>query len=200
MEELWRDIKGFEGHYMVSNFGRVKSLPRSGRDSYGRLVRYKGKILKPSKNSNGYYRVELKREDTKSRFFVHRLVATHFVENPDPVRFAVVNHLDFNPCNNHASNLEWTTHKENMRYSLTAGRFDRTDEWKAKLRTYNESHGRPIIGTNASTGEAVYFKCLNDCAAAGFHPSCVCNCCQGKRGKHKGFVWRYADEQGIQGV
>ena len=192
MEELWRDIKGFEGHYMISNFGRVKSLPRSRIDSFGRLVRYKGKILKPSQNSSGYYRVELKRKDAQERFFIHRLVAYHFVENPDPVNFTVVNHLDFNPHNNNATNLEWTTIRGNMLYSIEAGRLRKTDAFKAKMRVYNEAHGRSIIGTNISTGETIYFKCLNDCRAAGFQPSCVCDCCKGKRGRHKGFIWRYA--------
>jgi hypothetical protein len=90
-------------------------------------------------------------------------------------------------------NLEWTTQKGNMHHSIHAGRFDRTASWLGHLRVYNEENGRSVVGTNVITGHEVIFKCLNDCRDAGFQPSCVCNCCQGKRKSHKGYTWRYAN-------
>ena len=98
MEE-WRDIKGFEGKYMVSNLGRVKSLNyrRTGKE----------KILKayPNKDDYGYLKVSLYK-DGKVRYpLVHVLVATAFLENPD--NLPEVNHKDENSKNNCAENLEY---------------------------------------------------------------------------------------------
>ena len=196
MTEVWRDVIGYEGHYQISNLGRIKSLGRRCADSRGRLVWHDGKILKQTPNSQGYYRISLRLNGKSEYAFIHRLVALHFVENPNPVAFTIVNHIDFNPHNNCYTNLEWTTLRGNSQHSLKAGRLNRTEEWKGNLRRYNESHGRSVIGRNLATGQTIVFKCLNDCKKAGFQPSCVCYCCKGKRGisQHKGYEWRYADE------
>lgn len=100
MKEIWKDIKGYEGEYMVSNFGRILSL-------LGKSPR----ILKPRYNRLGYARVSLHAKNDKS---IHRLVAEAFLGNPD--NLPEVNHLDENPSNNIVTNLEWCTHKDNVNY------------------------------------------------------------------------------------
>lgn len=190
--EIWKDIRGYEGIYVVSNHGRVASLNRVQKDKNGNDKRYKGKMLLPQPNSSGYLRVHLKRDGVMKYYFVHRLVALHFVENPNISENTIVNHLDSNYMNNAASNLEWTTYKGNMEHAKVRGRLSRTTEWLQHLRESNEKNGRSVIGTNIETDETVYFVCLNDSRAAGFDPACVCDCCQGKRNKHKGYTWRYA--------
>ncbi len=192
MEE-WKDIRGYEGLYVISNHGRVSSLNRISIDKNGRMVSYKGKMLLPQPNSSGYLRVQLKHNGTTQYYFVHRLVALHFVENPYPDCYAVVNHLDSNHLNNKADNLEWTTHYGNNHHAIKNGRMKRTKEWLQHLRESNEKNGRAVIATNIVTGEVLHFVCLNDCKTAGFQPSCVCNCCQGIRKSHKGYTWRYAE-------
>lgn len=178
MKEIWVPIKNYEDKYEVSNLGNIRSK--------------KGNLLKAKPNSKGYLRVCIDR-NTKKYVFVHRLVAKAFVVNKNPGVFTVVNHIDFNPLNNNASNLEWTTQKENMRYSLRRGRFNRSEKWLKNLRKSNEKNGRSVIGINQSTGEIIKFICLNDCKRYGFDASCVCECCKGRRKTHKGYLWRYAE-------
>lgn len=188
--EIWKDIRGYEEVYVVSNHGRVASLNRIQKDKNGKEVRHKGKILLPHSNSRGYLRVQLKHKGTKKVFFVHRLVAMHFVDNPAPEKYSIVNHIDSNYLNNRADNLEWTTYRGNVLHAIANGRMKRTQEWMNHLRESNEKKGKTIVGTNIDTGEVIRFVCLNDCKVAGFQPSCVCNCCQGKRKSHKGYIWR----------
>ena len=191
--EIWKDIRGYEGIYVVSNLGRVASLNRIQKDKNGREVRYKGKILLPHPNSTGYLRVQLKKNGTLEAYFVHRLVALHFVDNPSPESYSIVHHIDSDHLNNQADNLEWTTIYGNNYHAIESGRMKRTQEWLKHLRESKEKEGKTVIGTNIVTGEIVRFVCLNDCKTAGFQPSCVCNCCQGIRKSHKGYTWRYED-------
>lgn len=192
--EIWKDVKGYEELYVVSNQGRIASLTRTQKDKNGREVKYKGKMLLPQPNLNGYLRVQLNKNGKWERFFVHRLVALHFVENPKPNCYSIVHHIDSDHLNNVASNLEWTTIDGNNKYANKDGRMIRTKKWLKNLRESQEKQGKTVIGTNLVTGDVIRFVCLNDCKSAGFQPSCVCNCCQGTRKSHKGYTWRYEDE------
>ena len=96
MIEEWRDIRGYEGLYQVSNLGRVKSIPRE---------KTKGGILKPLKDTTGYLSVNLYKNGKIKRCKIHRLVANNFLE---------VNHKDGNKLNNNLSNLEYVTRSQNI--------------------------------------------------------------------------------------
>lgn len=113
MNEVWKDIVGYEGRYQVSNIGRIKSL-QEWNVNKGKF-RYRERIMSPTDNGNGYLIVSLKNGNKRKNYYVHRLVATAFVSNPRNVNY--INHLDYNKTNNVFSNLEWTTQKENIRYS-----------------------------------------------------------------------------------
>jgi hypothetical protein len=103
--EQWKDINGYDGLYLISNFGRVKSLKGCNE-----------RILKLSLNKNGYPIVYLSKDCAKKTLYVHRLVAQSFLEvNSDKL---FVNHIDTNKTNNHASNLEWVTPKENTEHAV----------------------------------------------------------------------------------
>ena len=111
MTEIWKDIKGYEGFYQVSNLGRVKRLRRSFKCSttYGGTSTLKELILKPRYDSkvaglnHGYFRVFLKGKN----FCVHRLVAEAFI--PNPLNKPFVDHIDTNIENNVVTNLRWVT-------------------------------------------------------------------------------------------
>lgn len=191
-KEIWESIKGYEGIYEVSNLGRVKSLDRDLKYSNGIIHKCKGRIIKAHLNSQGYERVSLKKDGIENRFFVHRLVAIHFVLNPDPSNYDIVNHIDCNPKNNIASNLEWTTIKGNNQYAIKLGRMDRNTKWLNNLHKSQAKFYKAIRAYDIQTGQTIkFYKALNDCKKDGFSPSCVCNCCKGKRKSHKGVGWEY---------
>lgn len=127
MEEIWKDVVGYEGYYQVSNLGRVRSLDRI--TSNGRKI--KGKILSTKVNTPPYYpRVSLSVNGKMKLVQVHRLVAQAFVYNPDPEHKTQVGHKDESRTNNRADNLEWVTPKENSNMPLHRKRVSKANEGK----------------------------------------------------------------------
>ena len=127
MEEIWKDVVGYEGYYQVSNLGRVRSLDRIA--SNGRKI--KGKILSTKVNTPPYYpRVSLSVNGKMKLVQVHRLVAQAFVYNPDPEHKTQVGHKDESRTNNRADNLEWVTPKENSNMPLHRERVSKANEAK----------------------------------------------------------------------
>jgi hypothetical protein len=121
--ELWVDVIGYEGYYMISNMGRVKTLRReitdfrNGKNST-RIRREK--IMTPvNQKSHPYFSIQLKINKKFKGFMIHRLVAIHFI--PNPVNKPEVNHIDGNQKNNHFLNLEWVTGKENCQHAWRIG-------------------------------------------------------------------------------
>lgn len=105
MKEIWKNILGFEGVYLISNFGRVKRiLQKSGTQS--------NRILKDYDNGKGYRYITLRKDNTPSNHYVHILVAIAFLENP--LNKSSVNHINGIKSDNVITNLEWVTNKENM--------------------------------------------------------------------------------------
>ena len=107
-KEIWKDIKGYEGLYQISNLGRVKSFPRAGTRTK------KERILKTRFSYNGYERISLSKEDIDKAYFIHRLVAQAFISNP--YNYKEINHKDENSRNNKVSNLEWCDRSYNINY------------------------------------------------------------------------------------
>lgn len=117
--EIWKDIKGLEGSYQVSNLGRVKSLARVIKRSDNKIQTFKERILKVLPDNNGYSRVSLPINGKQTKVRIHRLVAKAFIDNPD--NRLQVNHIDGNKSNNHITNLEWCTTKENVIHAYKIG-------------------------------------------------------------------------------
>lgn len=114
MEE-WKDIKGYEDKYQVSNYGRIKSLWMWTGDKYIK----REKILSNILSGNGYFYVALSKDGSVKRFKVNRLVAEAFIDNP--YNFPITNHKDGDKQNNKVSNLEWCSHSENLRHAYKMG-------------------------------------------------------------------------------
>lgn len=110
--EEWKDIKGFEGIYQISSYGRVRSLSRL--ISYGNYVRkYRGKILSPYKTVYGYLQVPLRNVKRGSyKAPIHQLVAQAFI--PNPQHFTEIHHKDYDKTNNHVENLMWCSRQFNQ--------------------------------------------------------------------------------------
>lgn len=110
--EVWKDIKDYEGHYQISSLGRVKSMARTRPTHSGMFAQISERILKEKTNKHGYKVLHLRWEDKQCWPSVHRLVASAFIQNDD--NKPTVNHKDCNKTNNKVSNLEWSTHSEQM--------------------------------------------------------------------------------------
>lgn len=119
INEIWKDIAGYEGLYQVSNLGKVKSLPRklwNGRASY--LTNEK--VLKTIKDKNGYENVALYKNKKAKVCKVHRLVAIAFIPNPE--NKPEVDHINTITNDNMVENLRWVTRSENMQNPITRER------------------------------------------------------------------------------
>lgn len=103
----WKDITGWEDKYEVSSLGEVRN-------------KLTNRCISGDINNSGYYRVCLYSKEKRERFFRHRLVATHFIQNTDKLK-KFVNHIDGNKSNNHVSNLEWVSQSENERHAFRTG-------------------------------------------------------------------------------
>ena len=117
MLEIWRDIKGTNGYYQVSSWGRVKSVDRCIIGSDGRQIMRKGKLLSPYITKKGYLKVALclNNNGENTKFRIHRLVAEAFI--PNPQNLPEVNHIDGNKINNSVTNLEWCTGEYNREHA-----------------------------------------------------------------------------------
>lgn len=111
MEEIWKDIKGYEGYYQISSLGRVKSLKRMvGKRKCKELIK------SPSITNKGYYKLPLCKCGETKYYHIHRLVAEAFIDNE--YNKPTVDHLDRNKLNNCVSNLRWATYQEQIKNRL----------------------------------------------------------------------------------
>ena len=118
MQELWRDVKGYQGCYQVSNYGRVKSTAQHN-------WLHKQIIRKPK--TRRYAELPLASNGKTKWVLVHRLVAQAFI--PNPQNKPEVNHKDGNKLNNNVDNLQWCTKSENELHSLYTLGFYKSDKF-----------------------------------------------------------------------
>lgn len=166
--EIWKDVKGYEGFYQISNLGNVRRLKVWDVNKKG----YRERVRKLSPTSNGkggYLIVGLMKGGRRKNHYVHRMVAEAFIENPN--NYPQVNHIDYDRKNNNAKNLEWCTSRQNTIHSIEHMRKPRPAAplgvAKERYICYRKSTGeyRVIIhlkeyGTRKSLEDAV--KLRND--------------------------------------
>lgn len=184
MEEIWKNIKGYEGLYQVSNLGRVKSLDRYMNNKHGTKTLKKGRILINSLvKRTGYLRVSLSKNGKFISKSIHQLVATAFIPNPN--YYDQINHKDENKANNCINNLEWCDSKYNNNYGNHSLKISltRKKNQKGSKKVYQYDLDNNFIKVWDSTREVARIFNINNCA--------ISRCCRGKQKTSCGFVWKY---------
>ena len=156
----WRPVKGYEGYYEVSEYGDVRSLDRMvsmTRDGKERSRFAKGRDIKHNENVWGYVDVVLSKDGKSRHYFVHRVVAEAFLDNPN--EYQIVNHKDGNKKNNYIGNLEWCNNSYNAKHSFDC--LGRTEE---AHRNSNKYTFKPTCAKNIKTGEILEFDSIRSCA------------------------------------
>ena len=182
--EIWKPISGYEGFYEVSNLGRIRSLERIVECSDGRKRKIKDRTLKGSSYSGGYSGVTLHKDGCAKFVNIHRIVAEAFV--PNPLEKEEVNHKDENPSNNHASNLEWVTHKENLNFGT------RTERARKAIV---EAQGRAVRQLSRDGELVAEYESLSAAGnATGTHVANITKCAKGVYKTAGGYIWKYKNE------
>ena len=179
MNEIWKDIKDYEGLYQISSLGRVHSLDRFVPRKTGTTQRVHGRILKLTEDKDGYLQVGLYKNNKMKKMKVHRLVAKAFIPNPD--RLPEINHINEIKDDNRVNNLEWCTRKENINHGTRSERV-------AKIKR------KPVVSICLKTGKKTAFKSLREASEFGFHPSAIRKVCIGEQETHKGYSWEFVKE------
>jgi hypothetical protein len=183
MNEIWKDIEGYDGAYQVSNMGRVKSVARvtTRLCQYGiREYRIPERIMRTRFGTSGYLCVNLHHEGKQVTEMIHRLVALHFCKGyADGM---TVNHIDEVKTNNRADNLEWLTQKENNNHGTGIAR--------------RKKHPKAVVQMSLSGEVLQTFPSLKAAAkAVGQNPTHLGHCCNGERPTAAGFKWKFIQTQ-----
>lgn len=195
--ETWKDIKGYEGLYQVSNLGRIKSLEREiFHPLTNTYVLHPEQILKISKGKRDrYYLVGLHQNGKLKTFSVHRLVAIAFIPNPD--NKPQIDHIDGNKINNVVENLRWCTAKENCNNPLRIKKFlgrnnhyfgkKHSDAIRQKMRIAQQSKVKNV--KNISTNQI--YPCVREAAeSVGVCKSAIKQAIY-RHGTCAGYYWAY---------
>lgn len=177
--EEWRDVVGYEGSYMVSNLGRVKSLDRYVMNNGTKILRH-SKIISQYDNGRGYKIVNLNLNNQSKKKYVHRLVYESFIGNiPDGFE---INHIDKDKSHNSLDNIEICTHKENMEYS--------------KDDIFEANHRACYLYDKEGCFVKEYLSIIEAAKDNGIKPSVIVNSCtrHNKYGCEKHFRYFKADK------
>ena len=163
-----RDIKGFNGKYLIDEDGNIYS-------------KYTNKFISQRENQKGYKIVDLYINNKRKQLLVHRLVAETFI--PNLHNYPCVNHKDENVRNNNVDNLEWCTYKYNLEYSKIIEKANNSTKKKVARIDKNTLK---IINIFDSTIDAQ--------KRTGIHNGNICECCKGKRKTAGGYIWKRIEQ------
>lgn len=177
MEEMWKDIPGYEGVYRISNLGRVLSLSREVHQKRNGQIEIrisKSRYLKFGSDGDGYLQIKLFKNGVYKTRKIHRLVAEAFIQNPN--NLPEVNHKDENKQNNRSDNLEWSDRDYNIHYGT----------WVERSRNH-----RPVAQYSL---DGVFIKQFNSIREAsretGVYASNIGKCASGRT--YKGYYLKSA--------
>ena len=173
--EIWKDIKGYEGLYQVSNLGNVKSLSRYHHK--------KEQILKPNLKNDGYYETTLLKNGKPKWIRTHRLVAMAFIPNLE--NKPQINHKDGNKLNNCVENIEWVTNQENIDHAIKMG--------LEKLNGHENPNTKPIDQYDLNGNFIKHWKCIKYAAdKLKIHQSKISMACNNHIKTAGGYIWKFS--------
>lgn len=193
MQEIWKDIEGYENKYQVSNLGNIRIIKEWAGNKYCSKYKKCNKPMKPVKDSAGYYCISLWKESKRKTHRIHVEVAKAFIPNLN--NYPCINHKDGNKQNNRIDNLEWCTYKHNSKEAIRLGLFNPIEgknlkRWNGKFgKEHNRS--KKIKQINKETNEIIaIFEGINEAyRITGINPSNISACCRKQINFKNGKSW-----------
>lgn len=187
MQEIWKDIEGYEGLYQVSSMGRVRRLHSTVVRSDGTTVTYREHVMRPC--GRPYHHVMLSKENRVTQRRIHRLVAETFLPNPDGLRD--VDHINGIKTDNRLCNLRWCSHRDNIIHAEESGlmRHKGYHDWPEEVRRqYSSIRRKPIVRSDGKR-----YACADDAASdLGVTRAAISHVLRGLNRSCKGFGFVYA--------
>ena len=184
MEEIWKDIEGYEGLYQVSNTGKVRKYI---------IYRSKWKNLKLMKNNKGYYRVHLCKNKISKEYKVHRLVGITFIPNPE--NKPEINHINGIKTDNRVENLEWNTHKENMTHAFYKLKRQHIVSSNVKEKSKKNKQKQVIQYAIKIEKIAKYNSIKEASEINNISRSAIGKCCNRKQKDAGGYIWQFENDE-----
>lgn len=187
--ENWKDIKGFENEYQVSDYGRVrrkKGIVNSGlKHSHYRTV-YQT-ILKPHKKRNGYLTVDLSKNGKTTTVSIHRLVAIAFLPNDDVANKKCIDHINCIKTDNRISNLEWVSSYENSQ------RAKKNNLMKGARKPIRNKQLNITFESSYQAAEYINNKKFHNAKITKNIAGKIRSCCCGYQKIAYGYEWEYVE-------
>lgn len=205
MEEIWKDVVGFEGEYLVSSMGNIRSFKKYGKN---------GGLITPQIDKFGYPVAKLWRNGKPVFKKVHRIVAMAFIPNPE--NKPVIDHINTIRTDNRVENLRWCTVEENVNNPISKMKLSKTmtgrkasEETRRKLSLIRRGEGNSMYGKNhteetkmkmsvpivqyTKDGEFVaeYYGAKDASVKTGIHRQNIADALKGRRKCAGGFIWKY---------
>lgn len=186
MEEIWKPLKQNPDYYEISNLGRIRSLCFTNQ--WGTFIRKEPKIIKPVVTQSGYCVVTICSAKRK-RYYVHRLVATNFIDNP--MSLPQINHKNGIKTDNNIDNLEWSTSSDNIKHSFRV--LKRRPNLTMLGKTFDKNPNHKKIAQYSITGKLIrIWKCeLEAVKILGANKSGLSMALHGKCKTCKGYMWKF---------
>jgi len=186
--ENWKNVKGYEELYEVSDLGRVRR-----KDSYvktaikhNEYVFRKGGILKQNEKRNGYLTVDLSKEHKVRTISIHKLVAVAFCENDNPELKTEIDHINYNKKDNRAINLEWVSPRENKDRALKNHLYYNPNKKKVYCKQLDMT-----FSSSYEAGEYLNQTFFKNTKAVKNIAGKIRACCNGLQSIAYGFNWQY---------